>query len=109
MNSSTETPYQLFGELELLKLCEQGKSAAFDELENRYRLRLYQTALAMLNSPQAAEKAVEHMFRTSREEMHEFKRDSLFLTWICRRLMKHILHTSAAATNGEQTADQKNV
>lgn len=93
MNDSTETPYQVFGEPELLNLCEQGESDAFDELEDRYRLRLYQTALAMLNSPQTAEKAVDHIFKTSREELHEFKRDSLFLTWICKRLIKYIVHT----------------
>ena len=92
MEDTAESFYDLSAESELLELAQTGDQKAFGQIMKNYHPRLYQTALAMLNSPQEAEKAVKAAVDSAFVNLADYHGDSLFLTWICRHLMKHIIH-----------------
>lgn len=85
-------PYDDAVDAKLIELATSGDQEARLEIRNRYNTRLYLTAMAMLDSLEKAEQAVEATWEHAWKELHEFKHESLFLTWICRRLMKHIIN-----------------
>ena len=89
--ASIESTYAYTIDDELIALAKSGDDEACLEIRNRYHNRLYQTALAMLSSPEKARHAVEHIWQMAWKELHEFQGQSLFLTWICRRLIAYII------------------
>ena len=91
MNESDVEQYSILPEDKLAELAQTGHDDAFDELVNRYEHRLYQMALAILSSSHKAEKAVLETLKKARENLHEYKGESLLLTWLYRRLQKYIL------------------
>ena len=93
MTTSWASPYADTIDKELIELAKAGDQEACKELRHRYHNRLQQTALAMLSSPEKAEHAVEHTWQMAWQELHDFKDQSLFLTWICRRLMNYVIKT----------------
>ena len=93
MNENTE-PICLLHDLELVDMTGAGNKEALDEISNRYRLRLYETALAMLFSHEKAEQTVERTLQELPLSVREFKNDSLLLTWLCRRLIRNILNNN---------------
>jgi len=105
MKENTE-PVYLLHDLELVDMTGAGNQEALDEISNRYRLRLYETALAMLFSHEKAEQAVEHTLQELPLSVREFKNDSLLLTWLCRRLIRYILNNGQldGKTENLQTA-----
>ena len=92
MEEFIEIPYADTIDAQLIELAKLGDQNACFEIRKRYNTRLYLTAMAMLESLEKANQAVEHTWETAWQELHEFKHESLFLTWICRRLMKHIIN-----------------
>ena len=68
-------------------MTRSGNKQAFEEIIQRYRLRLYETALAILSSPIAAESVVSDTFKKAYENLDDFHDESLFLTWLCRQLI----------------------
>ena len=72
---------------QLVQLFKQGCRQAFDEIINRYDQRLYQTAMAILEDHGEARKITEESFQHARQTLHEFKNESLLLTWLCRILI----------------------
>ena len=106
MQDQTEINYAVMTEDELAILSQASDEEAYQEICNRYRYRLYETAMAMLFSHQQAQEAVNDVLQNIRHCLHEFKGESLFLTWICRKLMHHVLtnyklpeNSSEAETN----------
>ena len=93
MESSVEPPYACTIDDELIRLAKQGDEEACREIHSRYHKRLYQTAMAMLSSHEKSQMAVEHTWKMAWLELHEFQGQSLFLTWICRRLISYIIKT----------------
>lgn len=73
------------------ELSQDGYEEDFDEITARYKLRLFETANAMLFSPTQAGEAVEKALQSARNSLHEYKGESLLFTWICRHLIKYIL------------------
>ena len=71
----------------LLQMTRSGNEEAFEEIIQRYRLRMYETALAILSSPMAAEAVVSDTFQKAYENLDDFHDESLFLTWLCRQLI----------------------
>ena len=67
-----------------------GDRAAFDEISNRYYPQLYSTALAMTEQPHLAENAVKEVLAKACEKLHEYRGDSLLLTWMRKLLINHI-------------------
>lgn len=109
MQDQTEINYAVMPEDKLAILSQAADEKAYQEICNRYRNRLYETAMAMLFSPQKAQEAVNNVLANIRHSIHEFKGESLFLTWICRKLMHHVLtnyklpeNNSEAETNDLQ-------
>ena len=98
MENFVDNCYTTHSELELLGLAKAGDQAAFHDICQHYYQRLYETALVMLHNPQAAETAVKHTLEKAFDQLHEFKHESLFFTWICRQLMRHILQKHAGGS-----------
>ena len=92
MEDLAEIRYADATDAKLSEFAMNGDQQAYREIRNRYNTRLSMTAIAMLNSLEKADQAVEHTWEAAWKELHEFKHESLFITWICRRLMKHIIN-----------------
>ena len=92
MDCVSDENYFACSDIELVEMVRRGDEYALQEIRDRYQHRLYQTALIMLGSPDNAEKAVKQIWQQSVEKLHEYKNETLFITWICKALIKHILH-----------------
>ena len=92
MENPTGLCYCELPENQLAELCKNGHDAAFQEIADRYRSRLFETANAMLFSPVKARSAVENALQSARASLHEYHGESLFFTWLCRHLIKYILN-----------------
>lgn len=84
-------------EEELISLTRSGNQEAFDEITRRYRPRLYSTALVMVHSHILAENAVNTTLQHIKNSLNEFNNESLFITWICKKLIRHIFNDHLAA------------
>ena len=74
-------------ELDDMQLVERARSNdmdAFEEIASRYYQRLYQTALAILNSHHDAEEVTQDALLKAYRALPGFRGDSLLLTWLCR-------------------------
>jgi len=69
---------------ELVSAARQGDCTAFEEIVFRYYPRLYQTALAILNSHHDAEEVTQDALIKAYRSLSGFRGDSLLLTWLCR-------------------------
>ena len=76
--------YGKLDDLELTERIKQGDSPAFDEIVSRYYQRLYQTALAILNSHHDAEEVTQDALVKAYRALPGFRGDSMLLTWLCR-------------------------
>ena len=88
----TESQYACTIDDELVRLALLGDNEACLEIRHRYHNRLCLTAMAMLNSSEKSNMAVEHTWKMAWKELHEYKGESLFLTWICRWLIAYIVN-----------------
>jgi RNA polymerase sigma-70 factor (ECF subfamily) len=75
--------------------CREGESAAFDELIERYQLRLFRFAYRLLKDRVEAEDAVQETFIRSYKALTTYRPDGYFSSWIyriclneCRRRMR---------------------
>ena len=73
-----------FDDTQLISLAQQGDSKAFEEIVERYYQRLYQTALAILNSHHDAEEVTQDALLKAYRALPGFRGESLLLTWLCR-------------------------
>ena len=78
------TPVRDFDDTQLVSLAQQGDSKAFEEIVERYYQRLYQTALAILNSHHDAEEVTQDALLKAYRALPGFRGESLLLTWLCR-------------------------
>jgi len=75
--------------------CKSGDQAAFDEIVERYHVRLYRFAFRMLNDRSEAEDAVQETFIRTFKALPAYRPDGYFSSWIyrialneCRRRMR---------------------
>jgi len=61
-----------------------GERPAFDDLVRRHQRRVYRTSLAIAGSTQDAEEAMQETFLKAYQHLSEFRRESLFTTWLTR-------------------------
>jgi RNA polymerase sigma-70 factor (ECF subfamily) len=61
-----------------------GESKAFDELINRYSVKLYQTAYGLISDHHDAEEVVQDAFVRAHRALHKFRGDAKFETWMHR-------------------------
>jgi len=71
-------------ERRLVAEARSGCSNAFGELYERYRPRIYRTALRILRNPQDAEDAAQRSFQRAFTNIARFRGDSNFSTWLTR-------------------------
>jgi len=71
-------------ERRLVAEARSGCSNAFGELYERYRPRIYRTALRILRNPQDAEDAAQRSFQRAYTNIARFRGDSNFSTWLTR-------------------------
>src|SRR5262249_1032292 len=71
-------------ERRLVAEARSGCSSAFGELYERYRPRIYRTALRILRNPQDAEDAAQRSFQRAFTNIARFRGDSNFSTWLTR-------------------------
>lgn len=71
-------------ERRLVAKARSGCSSAFGALYERYRSRVYRTALRILRNPQDAEDAVQRSFQRAFTNLARFRGDSTFATWLTR-------------------------
>lgn len=61
-----------------------GDTEAFEALVRRHQCRVYRTALALTGNAEDAEEALQDTFLNVFQHLGEFRRDSLFSTWLTR-------------------------
>jgi len=61
-----------------------GCSSAFGELYERHQSKIYHCAFRILRNRQDAEDAVQRAFQRALTNLHRFREDSAFLTWMTR-------------------------
>ena len=74
-------------ELDLVKRCQKGDSAAFDELVTRYRTRVFGMIYNMVHSEQDAWDLAQDSFFKAWKSINRFRGQSSFYTWIYRIVM----------------------
>ena len=67
---------------ELVALARGGDSGAFDQLVSRHQAAAYRAALAALRSPEDAEEVAQDAFVRAWGNLHRFRGDSAFRTWL---------------------------
>jgi len=71
-------------ELDLVKRCQSGDSAAFDELVTRYRTRIFGMIYNMVHNEQDAWDLAQDSFLKAWKSIGRFRGQSSFYTWIYR-------------------------
>ena len=71
-------------ELELVKQCQRGNSAAFDELVVRYRTRVFGMIYNMVHNEQDAWDLAQDSFVKAWKSIDRFRGKSSFYTWLYR-------------------------
>src|SRR5256885_16458048 len=74
-------------ELELVKRCQQGDTAAFDELVTRYRTRVFGMIYNMVHNEQDAWDLAQDSFVKAWRSIARFRGKSSFYTWLYRIVM----------------------
>jgi RNA polymerase sigma-70 factor, ECF subfamily len=97
----------------LVAQAKSGCSISFGELYERHRSKVQRTALRILRNEQDAEDATQKAFQRAYTNLHRFRGDSTFLTWITRiainealMMLRHDRKTVALPENNNNEADQ---
>jgi RNA polymerase sigma-70 factor, ECF subfamily len=75
----------------LIASAKSGHQDAFGELYQRHRLRAYRMAFRTLRNQQDAEDAVQRAFHRALVNLHRFREDSTFSTWLTRIVINEAL------------------
>jgi len=86
---------------ELVAQLQRGSEAAFRTLVARYQDRIYQTALALLRSPEEAEDVAQEVFVEVYQTIGQFRGEATLSTWLYR------LATSGALKNRRRSRAKK--
>jgi len=68
----------------LVARAKSGHEDALGELYERHQLKAYRTTLRILRNQQDAEDAVQRAFQRALVNLHRFREDSTFSTWLTR-------------------------
>jgi RNA polymerase sigma-70 factor (ECF subfamily) len=71
-------------DVRLLAAAKSGDSAAFGELFNRYKQRIFHLARRIMRSHEDAEDVVQEAFQLAYVHLHDFNGDARFSTWLSR-------------------------
>ncbi len=71
-----------YNEIELVKKAQQGDSSGFRQLFDTNVNRIYAFCLRMSTNPQLAEEITQDVFVKAWENLHKFRGESKFTTWL---------------------------
>jgi RNA polymerase sigma-70 factor (ECF subfamily) len=74
----------LTDEQKLVEQAKAGLSSAFGELYEHHRSKIYRCAFRILRNKQDAEDVVQKSFQCAFVDLHRFRGDSAFATWVTR-------------------------
>jgi RNA polymerase sigma-70 factor (ECF subfamily) len=77
---------------ELVRRCLEGKSAAADDLVDRYQRRLFNVALRMLGNVQDAEDVTQTVFGNAFDSLKRYDPQFRFFSWIYRMAVNESLN-----------------
>ncbi len=69
---------------ELVRLCQDGDMAAFEQLFHKYQERVYSTALRMMSNQDDAMDLTQDIFLKAYQNIGKFRFTSAFSTWLYR-------------------------
>ena len=69
---------------ELVRLCQDGDMAAFEQLFYKYQERVYSTALRMMNNQDDAMDLTQDIFLKAYQNISKFRFTAAFSTWLYR-------------------------
>ncbi|MCX7774398.1 MAG: sigma-70 family RNA polymerase sigma factor [Clostridia bacterium] len=69
---------------DVIRLCLEGKTEAFEELVERYQRLVYSIALSYMKDPQLAEDAAQEAFIKAYTHIRSYNPEFKFSTWITR-------------------------
>ena len=104
MNTETDSSvnYNELFDNELLNLTRSGHPQAFSVIVDRYRNRLYGTALAMLDSHSAAEQALKNAIDHAYKNLHRYKTsESLLFSWLCKQVIDYVFRHYTMPSKGK--------
>jgi RNA polymerase sigma-70 factor (ECF subfamily) len=87
METETTAAQADVSEIELVKRCQQGDTAAYDELVVRYRTRIFGMIYNMVHNEQDAWDLAQDSFIKAWKSIGRFRGKSSFYTWIYRIVM----------------------
>jgi RNA polymerase sigma-70 factor (ECF subfamily) len=87
METETTAAQADVSEIELVKRCQQGNTAAYDELVVRYRTRIFGMIYNMVHNEQDAWDLAQDSFIKAWKSIGRFRGKSSFYTWIYRIVM----------------------
>lgn len=76
---------------DLVEMCRQGDSAAFDELMKRYQTPALKVAVSIVRDKEDAEDEVQNAFWKAYEHIHQFHQEAKFSTWLTRIVVNQCL------------------
>lgn len=89
-------------ELAWIQHCLQGDPTAFEPLVRRYQKRIHMLAFRMTGSLADAEDLAQEVFLQAFRQLHQFRRESRFSTWLHRIAVRHSLHWLAKGHRRER-------
>ena len=84
LSSTNHLAFQMTAVDDLINSARMGVSEAFDELVRRYQSRVYRTALKIVFHPEDAQDVSQEVFVSVLKNMHQYRHDAAFSTWITR-------------------------
>jgi len=90
-------------DIELARRCQQGDTAAFEELYRAHAGRLYGLVFRMVGSVQDAEDLLQDVFLHAHRKLASFRGESSLATWLYRLTTNHCLDV----LRGRQTKMRK--
>jgi len=89
--SSKSTGEVRAADLELVRRCRQGDTAAFEEVYRVHAARLYSLLLRMVGGTQDAEDLLQDVFLQAYRKLESFRGDSSLGTWLYRLAINQCL------------------
>jgi RNA polymerase sigma-70 factor, ECF subfamily len=94
--SGTGPPSKLSGDvkaadLDLVRRCQRGDAAAFEELYRAHAARLYSLLLRMVGGTEDAEDLLQDVFLQAHRKLDSFRGDSSLGTWLYRLAVNQCL------------------
>jgi RNA polymerase sigma-70 factor (ECF subfamily) len=83
--------YRELSDDDLVELCREGDSSAFDELMKRYQTPALKVAVSIVRDKEDAEDEVQNAFWKAYEHINQFHQDAKFSTWLTRIVVNQCL------------------